>query len=97
MRTIIKTDTKLGTVPLRATLAFQLSQREETGIYKTIPTPPWKAWGPLHLIAKGAGRLQPDGSWLAAMPLGDERYSGKLRVRLKFDQPVPDTDHWPEN
>ncbi len=97
VRTNTKTDTKMGTVPVRGAMAFQLSQREETGVYKTIPTPPWKVWGPLHVIAKGAGRLQPDGSWLAAMPLGDDRYSGKLRVRLTFDQPLPDTDHWPEN
>jgi hypothetical protein len=87
----------LGTVLLRGPLALQLLKQSTTEVYKAVPSPKWTAWGPLYLIAQQGGKPQADGSWLVNLPTNDPTYKGSLRLSLKFDQPLPDLEHWPKN
>jgi hypothetical protein len=74
-----------------------LLKQSNTDVYKAVPSPKWTAWGPLYLIAQQGGKPQADGSWLVSLPTNDPTYKGSLRLALKFDQPLPDLDHWPKN
>jgi len=53
-------------------------------------------WGPLRLVLKYRDKLGADGVWTVIVPMAD-RGGGKLGLRLKFDQPLPDFEqHWPK-
>ena len=82
-----------GRVPVEQKFAIQLSQQANTPA-KSKDT---DAWGVVWLIHKwGRAPSKADlTSWLVDWPVDEPGYQGMIRLKLKFDRPLPELENWP--
>jgi hypothetical protein len=91
-----ETDQKLGDAPV--------AQKIELRILKNVNDPAspkfviaTSDWGPLELIHKYKSerdKTDPK-TWLVRLPVGAPGAKGFVRLKLKFENPLPDLDRWP--
>ena len=95
-KTNIGEDTELGKVNVTQGCSFQLFQRDsDQQPGETVAEQ--GEWGPLALIAKYDSRPAQEGdytTWIVKRPVSGG--SGDLRIRLKFDEPLVNLEHWPK-
>jgi hypothetical protein len=89
-------DPKLGDAPVAHKLELLLikNANEANSPTFSITTP---EWGPLWLIQRYKGerdKAQPT-AWLVEFPVGAPGANGVIRLKLKFDRPLPEMDKWP--
>jgi hypothetical protein len=90
-----ETDLKIGDAPVQ--------QKLELRLFKNIgdPNSPTSStstgeWGPLWLIHKYKGerdKTDPK-TWLVEFPVGAAGANGFIRLKLKFERPLPELDKW---
>jgi hypothetical protein len=95
IRTDTETDLKIGDAPVQ--------QKLELRLYKNIGdtgSPPFTIntgeWVPVWLIHKYKGEREKANPaiWLVEFPVGAPGASGSIRLKLKFDRPLPELDKW---
>ncbi len=87
-------DAPLGTVRLDSPITLELSDQLEPPVNKTqLTTGPW---GPLWLVLRMNARQDPKDplAWLVDWPVTDPRFKGQVRLRLRFERPLPDPNNW---
>jgi hypothetical protein len=87
---------ELGKVDVLGPCTFQFTRRADS-TEKPTEQGVDKPWGPIWLITQYGGKPSADGTWTVAYPLDEIAAGGKLRLKLRFDEPLPDLDHWPAN
>jgi hypothetical protein len=93
-RTEDEKDQPIGDAPVQ--------QKIELLVYKNIGAPAAGScsittgeWGPLWLIHKYNGERDKTGNtWVVEVPISDLGASGKVRLKLKFERPLPELDKW---
>ena len=79
-----RTDNELGKLLIDAPIPYTYKERSES-TEKSVQT---GAWGAVELIKRYAGTKDAgDGSWIVEWPVAE--LGGKVRLRLRFDRPVP--------
>jgi hypothetical protein len=95
IRTESETDERMGDFPVQ--------QKIEVRLIKNVnePNSPTFAistgdWGPLWLIHKYQGeRSKADAKvWQVEFPVGAPGATGAIRLKLKFERPLPELDRW---
>jgi len=96
IRTDESTEKKLGEISVQQKVQLLLMRRDDDpkGPKFTNSTP---EWGPIWLIHqyKGERDKKDPASWAVEFPPGDSNANGVIRLKLKFDHPLPDLDQWP--
>jgi hypothetical protein len=81
-------------VPVWQKLKLQLIKNVNEPNSKTFDVPTGD-WGPLWLIHTHKGQREGDGrSWLVRFPAKAEGANGWIRLRVKFERPLPELDNW---
>jgi hypothetical protein len=94
IRTETDTDQQIGDAPVQQKLELQL--------FKNIGAPSegtfsinTGVWGPLWLIHKYNGEREKGGNiWTVEVPMDAPGASGKVRLKIKFEHPLPELDKW---
>ncbi len=74
-------------------ILYKFDETTDKQTYKGEP------WGPLWLICKFKGVPQKGDmtTWLVDWPIESSLSTGAIRLKLKFDRPVPGWDTWPKD
>jgi hypothetical protein len=89
-------DSELGEVPIQQKLELRMIKSVHDANSPTFPITT-ADWGPLWLIHKHHGerdKVDPK-IWLVEFPVAAPDASGSIRLKLKFDRPLPELDSWP--
>ena len=94
IRTETDTDLPIGDAPVQ--------QKLELRVFKNIGDPAAGTfsittgeWGPIWLLHKYKGEREKGGNtWVVEVPMGAPGASGMVRLKLKFERPLPELDKW---
>jgi hypothetical protein len=91
-------DQKLGDVPVQQKVELRLIKNvnEASSSASSFPINT-AAWGPVWLVHRYKGerdKADPK-SWLVEFPVGAPDAKGSIRLKLKFERPLPELDKWP--
>jgi hypothetical protein len=94
IRTETDADLPIGDAPVQ--------QKLELRLFKNIGDPAAGTfsittgeWGPIWLIHKYKGEREKGGNtWVVDVPMGAPGASGMVRLKLKFERPLPELDKW---
>ena len=89
-------DEEIGPVPVNQKLDLVLIKSLNETNSKTFPIPT-EDWGPLWLLHKYPSKRDAADKtvWHVQMPLNAPDAKGVLRLKLKFENALPDLDNWP--
>jgi hypothetical protein len=93
--TALLDDEALGQVPAPSVLEVLLYKVDESTDKQAYKT---DAWGPLWLICKQKGLpVQKNDltTWAVDWPIESQLSTGAIRLKLKFDRPLPGWENWP--
>ena len=90
---------KIGEAPVQQKLELLLTENALVANSATHPVPVGE-WGPLWAIYQSkdkAERDAKDGSWLVEFPFQAPKLegSGMMRLKIKFERPLPKLEDWP--
>ena len=88
-------DAKMGKIDPRKPCTFLLYKDKQSPETTPLVVGEKSDWGPLQLVTRFSEKPGLDGSWIVTMP-APEAGGGNLRLKLSFDQPLPDLEHWPK-
>jgi hypothetical protein len=89
-------DEKIGDAPLQQKLELRLIRNGNDPASPTFPAVVTGDWGPLELIHKFKGERDKDHkTWLVKFPVGAPGAKGLIRLKLKFENELPELDKWP--
>jgi hypothetical protein len=95
IRTETESDLQIGDAPVQ--------QKLELRLFKNIGDPASQTfsisageWGPIWLIHKYKGEREKSDpkTWLVDVPMSAPGASGSVRLKLKFERPLPEMDKW---
>jgi len=89
-------DQKIGAIAVNQKLDLRLIKNPNESNSAAFPIST-EEWGPLWLLHKYSGkRDKADPTvWHVQMPVGAPGAKGSLRLKLKFEKPLPELDNWP--
>jgi hypothetical protein len=95
VRTQIDADQPLGSAPLQQKLELRLIKNNNETNSATFPISTGE-WGPILLIHKYNGEPEKGDlkTWLVEVRVTAPGASGVVRLKLKFDRPLPELDKW---
>jgi len=95
IRTETEKDKPIGDAPVQQKLELRLFKNggDPSSPNFSIST---GEWGPLWLIHKYKGEREKGDpkTWLVEFPVGAPGASGSIRLKLKFERPLPELDKW---
>lgn len=95
IRTESDSDQKIGDAPVQQKLELRLIKNANEANSATFSVNTGD-WGPLWLIVKHNGerdKADPK-TWLVEFKVGAPGASGAIRLKLKFERPLPELDKW---
>jgi hypothetical protein len=97
-RTESETDQKIGEAPVAPKLELKLIKNVNSPDSPSFPIATGD-WGPLWLIHKYKGEIDKSDpqkkTWLVEFPVAAPEATGSLRLKLKFERPLPELEKWP--
>jgi hypothetical protein len=89
-------DLKLGDAPVAQKLELRMMKNVNEPGSPSFPVTTAE-WGPLWLIHKYNGEREKADpkSWQIEFPVGAPGATGTIRLKIKFDRPLPERDKWP--
>ena len=96
LRTGSEKDERLGEVPVQQKLELRLIKNVNEANSQTFSIAT-SEWGPIWLLHRYKGerdKADPK-TWLVEFPVGAPGAKGTIRLKLKFERPLPELDKWP--